>query len=86
MIYDITTGIITATQDELKEILRQQLKVGAPPKDQRVVWTPEQDSILRQQYGKIRSNEVCVILGRSLGSVQQRAVKLGLVKKRKKKR
>lgn len=45
-------------------------------------WLPEEDGILLELYGSIRSKELAKELGRTTGSVRHRAEELGLFSKR----
>jgi len=52
-------------------------KAGTTPRV-KVLWTPEQDAILREKYGKISVREIAEEIGRTPSSVQSRAFNLHL--------
>jgi hypothetical protein len=41
-------------------------------------WTPDEESLLRERYGKARTRDLAAALGRSMLAVKQKAMKLGL--------
>lgn len=61
------------------------LKLGPPPKkrehDHRP-WLPEEEDLLRKEYGKVRGRDLAGKLGRSVRAIRVRALHLGLAESR----
>lgn len=77
--------LVTKTLNKSIESIKQKaFRLGILPKSTAKTWTFDEDVKLRQLYGnrKITNNQLSQIFGRSIGSIQTHAIRLGIERKK----